>query len=116
MQEPMTKDQGERIIALLQMIAGVGTTTQQAPGDKPVHSGHKGGEFLKEVKLEFDARFAESGLEWKMVQGWITTVFKISSTAVKKVPGAKADDLEWLYSVLHTSLANGFAHVLQDKD
>ena len=78
---------------------------------KPRHSGHKGGAFMSEARTEFAERFGASDLQWKLVNKWITQLFRIGSQAAS---GAKEEDMIWLHQLLSVSLENGFAQAMKD--
>ena len=101
----------ERIIELLE--GGVKPIASPPPGT-PVHSGHKGGDFIKETRAEHTRRFTNTPLDWKAVNGWITTVYGIAVRARKSAPKAGAGDFLWLHAALKTSLDNGFAQLLSE--
>lgn len=101
----------ERIIELLEQGA---RPLPAAPSGRPAHSGHKGGDFIKEVRAEHTRRFANTPLDWKAVNGWLTTVYGIAVRARKSAPEAGAGDFLWLHETLKTSLDNGFAQLLAD--
>lgn len=103
----------DRIVELLE--EGRGASPKKAtPSDRPAHSGHKGGAFIGEAREEFSRRFAKSGLEWKAVNQWITTLYGIAGRARKEAPETSEADLLWLYQTLRTSLDNGFAQILSE--
>jgi hypothetical protein len=104
----------DRIIELLEEGRGAPPKNLPASSDRPIHSGHKGGAFISEAREAFNQRFAKSGLEWKAVNGWITTLYGIAGRARKEAPEASGDDLLWLYRTLRTSLDNGFAQLLSE--
>ena len=110
-----TQEQGEEVIRLLTLLVVSKGLGEQKATDAPVHSGHKGGDFLKKTKMEFEVRFGESGLDWETFQRWITTAFKFAGQFEKNVPGASEEDIIWVFSGLNTSLSNGFAHLLKEK-
>ena len=66
---------------------------------------------MTEVRTEFNKRFKASSLEWRQVNKWITQLFKIGSQAYE---GATEEDMIWLFSILETSLENGFAQALKN--
>ncbi len=112
----ITAEDKDRFFFLLEQLVNAVSYTipEQAPTNgKPVHSGHKGGEFMHEARTEFKERFQSPGLPWSSVNKWITLVFGIASKAGE---GASADDMTWLYQTLSTSLQNGFAFVIKEME
>lgn len=108
-------DYFKRIAEALELIARPGQSVPvTAVADEPVHSGHKGGEFLKLMKKQFEARFADSSIEWSAVNRLITTLFNMAGRFTKSADGCTEEDVLWLYGVLWTSLQNGFAKELSD--
>lgn len=116
MGDSITMQQGDRIIELLEIVAGVTSSSTAIDISRPRHSGHKGGDFLKEIKRDFSSRFPDSEEQWKTMNSWITTVFNIAGRFKKALPDATAEDLEWLYSILIVSLGNGFAKAIADLE
>ena len=104
----------DRIIELLEEGRGSLQKKSQTSSDRPVHSGHKGGAFIGEAREEFSRRFAKSGLEWKLVNQWITTLYGIAGRVKKEAPDAPDENLLWLYHTLRASLDNGFAQLLSE--
>ena len=111
-----TQEQGEEVIRLLTLLVVSKGLGEQKATDAPVHSGHKGGDFLKKTKMEFEVRFGESGLDWESFQRWITTTFKFAGQLDKKASTATAEDVIWAHKALSTSLSNGFAHLVDKKE
>ena len=85
----------------------------RAVRDRPLHSGHKGGQFMTEARTEFANRFNDSSLDWRQVNKWITQLFKIGSSASES---ATREDMIWLFDMLCTSLENGFAQAMKNMD